>query len=184
MWYVIQVPAGREDYMSRLIIRADTDLSVVAGRERVVRECFVPTCELERKRQGVWRKLRLPLYPGYVVADAERAEELNELLRATPEFTRLLRVGESFTPLSRAECALIQTYADERDRCVRMSVGVIEGDTVRVVSGPLRGREGCIKEVNRRAGTALLEVQMFGRTTTAKVGLAIVAKRGEQQHIA
>lgn len=181
MWYVIQVPTGREDYTRRLIDQADTDLARVEERDRLVQECFVPTCELERKRQGTWRRIRLPLFPGYVIVDTKHVVELNHMLRHVPQFTHLLGMGEGFTPLDQVECGLIQTYADKDSRCVRMSTGVIEGDHVRVLTGPLRGHEGDILEVNRRAGTALLEVRMFGRTTTAKVGLAIVAKRGEQQ---
>lgn len=181
MWYVIQVPASREEYMRHLIERADTDFAQVEGRKPYLRECFVPTCEFERKRRGVWKRVRLPLFPGYVVADTDDVGALNRLLYRVPQFTKVLRMGESFAPLDDLECQLIQNLADPATRTVRMSTGVMEGDHVRVISGPLRGREGDIKEINRRGGIALLEVRMFDRTTIAKVGLAIVAKR-EQQH--
>lgn len=182
MWCVIQVPSNREDFVCKLIARADKDIAQVEGRLPYLTECFVPTCEFERKRRGEWRVLRLPLFPGYVVAVTDEVAKLKQLLYTVPEFTRLLRMGESFTPLSKIECEIIKTYADAKTRTVKMSVGVMEGDHVRVVSGPLRGREGDIKEVNRRGSTALLEVHMFGRTTTVKVGLAIVAKREGQRN--
>ena len=182
MWYVIQVPTSREEHLCRLIEQADRDAAKLAGTAPLLLECFVPTCEFERKRRGEWKRVRLPLFPGYVVADTKDPVGLYRLLHEIPQFTRLLKMGETVTALDPAECELIQTFADTPTRTVKMSVGVYEGDHVRVVSGPLMGHEGQIKEVNRRGGVALLEVRMFDRTTIAKVGLAIVAKRGEQQN--
>lgn len=202
-WYVVQVPSGREEYLCRLIKRVATEvlqrehaedreaaeLPAPQGEKSggaegqadrpLLEECFVPTCEFERKRRGEWRRVRLPLFPGYVVAVTDNVGRLQELLRRVPEFTRLLRMGETFTPLDDAERAWIITYAGNRDRTVSMSYGVMEGDQVRVVEGPLIGCEGQIIEIKRRQGVAILEVHMFGRRMRTRVGLAIVAKREE-----
>lgn len=185
MWYVVQVPTGREEYMCRLIRRVAEELGSVAERdsevircdERVLGECFIPTCAFERKRRGEWHTVRLPLFPGYVVVDSRDVDALDQMLRRVPEFTLVLKMGDAFTPLDPAEVTWIKTFSDPETHSVEMSVGVMEGDKVHVMSGPLKGHEGEIKEVNRRKGVALLEVHMFGRTMTAKVGLAIVAKR-------
>lgn len=211
MWYVVQVPTGREEFLCRLIRRVAEESEQLERSEGEAMDCrdghapgeapargpyaadarppvtpylseaFVPTAEFERKVRGEWTRLRRPLFPGYIVVDTGDADRLRRVLFRVPEFTRLLRMGEQFTPLDELDRALITTYADKGTRCVGLSTAVMEGDRVRVVSGPLRGREGDIKEVNRRSGIALLEVQMFGRTTTAKVGLAIVSKRNAQR---
>lgn len=225
MWYVVQVPSGREEYLCRLIQRVVAEHAELEERSRetrtqaearaevpgeaqawtdepgasgspdgasggaareatsLLRECFVPTCEFERKRRGAWRRVELPLFPGYVVVDTEpdQVTRLERVLRSIPEFTRVLRMGEAFIPLDEAECTWIRTFADAQTRSVPLSVGVMEGDRVRVVSGPLTGREAQIKEIKRRNGIAVLEVHMFGRTMSIKVGLAIVTKRDGQQ---
>ena len=54
---------------------------------------------------------------------------------------------------------------------------VIEGDRIIVLKGPLVGREGWIRKINRRKRTAYLEIEMFGRTIQTKIGLGIVRKR-------
>ena len=46
-----------------------------------------------------------------------------------------------------------------------------------VLKGPLVGREGWIRKINRRKRTAYLEIDMFGRTIQTKIGLGIVRKR-------
>lgn len=206
MWYVVQVPAGREEYLCRLIQRVAAEVAqreraeelqegaggqtlpagsqidrVPAEKAPVLDECFVPTCEFERKRRGEWKRVRLPMFPGYVIAVTRDVGRLQELLRRVPEFTKLLRMGESFTPLSDAEIGRIQAYAGGVEHSMAMSYGVMEGDQVRIVEGPLLGCEGQIVEIKRRAGVAILEMHMFGRTMRTRVGLAIVAKRNGQR---
>ena len=56
-----------------------------------------------------------------------------------------------------------------------------EGDKVVVTEGPMINREGWITEVNRRKGTARIEVNMFGRTINVEIGLAVVGRRPEKK---
>ena len=55
----------------------------------------------------------------------------------------------------------------DQDRVVRMSEGVIENDQVRITKGPLMGKEARIRKVYRHKRCAFVEVDMFGRKTTA-----------------
>lgn len=60
---------------------------------------------------------------------------------------------------------------------VAMSEGYIEGDEIVILSGPLMGRAAQIKRIDRHKRVAYLDVRMFGRTKTVKLGLEIVRKR-------
>ena len=93
-----------------------------------------------------------------------------------PEYTRVLNMGESFVPLADGERAWIDAFTRKGERCVPMSMGVMEGDHVVVVSGPLMGREACIKSVNRHRSIAYVELEICGRRVTTKVGLGIVSR--------
>ena len=44
------------------------------------------------------------------------------------------------------------------------------------MSGPLQGKEGYIKKIDRHKRRAFLEMPMFGRVQKIQVGLEIVAK--------
>ena len=57
-----------------------------------------------------------------------------------------------------------------------MSEGIIEHSQVKVMSGPLMGKEGYIRKIDRHKRKAWLEMEMFGRTQSIQVGLEIVAK--------
>lgn len=169
-WYVIQVPTGKEETMCRLI--------ECAAGPQVVSECFTPRYATQKKVRGEWRDVDAVLFPGYVIAVTGDAETLRRRLDRVVEFTRLLAMGEKFTPIEDADRAWLSAYTSEGDRVIPMSTAEIdEGDRVRVLSGPLMGNEGWIRSVNRRKSLAFIEVEMFGRKLQTKIGLGILRKR-------
>lgn len=172
-WYVIQVATGHEEAMCRLIERVATP--------GILEECFCPRYEVQKKSRGSWLTAYQVLFPGYLIAVTTDVAELWTCLKRTPEFTRLLSVGETFVPLSDEDRAWLSVFTTKGSRTVGMSMGVIEGDRVLVTSGPLVGQEALITKVDRRRSTAYLELHMFGRTLTTKVGLGIVKRRTNSQ---
>lgn len=172
-WYVIQVATGKEDAMCDLICRV--------APEGVVEECFSPSYDTQRKVKGVWLNARKPLLPGYLIAVTSRVEELERVCRRVPEFARLLTLGETFVPLREEDQAWIGAFTSRGERSIPMSVGVMEGDRVLVLSGPLVGREALIKSVNRHKSLAFVEFEICGRKVTTKVGLGIVRKRRSEK---
>ncbi len=180
MWYVIQVLSGQEDKACELI-----NLHAAGRRSKdgrlVLKECFVPRYQVERKFHGQYRTLTRNLFPGYVIAVTNRVDELNDRLVRIPTFTRMLGSEKSFIPLDRSEKAFINAFTTEKHRTISLSKAVYEGDKVVVTEGPMINREGWITEVNRRKGTARIEVSMFGRTINVEIGLAIVGRRSEKK---
>ena len=167
--YVVQVRSGTEDRMCRLLERALGDAA---------EDVFTPSYEALRAQRGDWRTVSLRLLPGYVFVQTRCPETVLERLRAAPVFARLLGAeGEKFMPLSADEVAWLTRYADLDEHVVKMSSGVIEGDRVIVLRGPLKGHEFEIKKIDRHKRLAFLEMHMFGRTKIVKVGLEIVSKR-------
>ena len=51
-----------------------------------------------------------------------------------------------------------------------------KGDKVVVIAGSEKGKEGTIKKIDRHKRIAMIEVELFGKLTIAKVGLEIVSK--------
>ena len=159
MWYVVQTVAGREFAVCRLIESLVED--------DVLQECFVPRYEVQKQFRGQWRTCTATLFPGYLIVVTDRVDELESQLRRVP----------AFVPLERDEVAWIDAFTEKGHRTVGVSEGVIEGDRIIVLKGPLVGREGWIRKINRRKRTAYLEIEMFGRTIQTKIGLGIVRKR-------
>lgn len=175
MWYVIQVKSGQERKVRDLIAFVAGDLRTESGKP-VLRECFVPKYQVEQKFKGEYRMIERVLFPGYVIAVTSNVGALNSELSNVPAFTRLLGGSDTFVPLDRSEMSLIDKLSSEGNRIVAVSRAVSEGDSVKVIKGPLVGREGWIREINRRKGTCFVETEMFGRTLRIEVGLAVVSK--------
>lgn len=166
--YVIQVVGGMEGRVKSLIERMLED---------EVFECFIPLREVRRHVGGEWVSITERLFPGYLFVTTNDILRVSEHLRRVPEFTRLLgKNDEKVTPLSSNEVYWLNALLEPTSKTVAMSVGVIEGDRVIVTDGPLLGHEALISKINRYKRVAYLDMHMFGRTKTIKVGLEIVRK--------
>ncbi|MEE0845314.1 MAG: antiterminator LoaP [Eggerthellaceae bacterium] len=168
-WYVIQTMSGQESQVRDMIVRLlDPGL---------VDEAFLPRYEMLRREKGVWVKRSEVLLPGYVVVVTQDPAKLKTALLRVPRFTRLLGNDDMFTRLDDREVAFINSFVQPGNRTVKMSTGVIEGDEIIVLDGPLKDRTALIKKIDRHKRLAYLDIEMLGRKKTVRVGLEIVAKR-------
>ena len=92
MWYVIQVSTGKEEQILEMIIKY--------GVQRYLEEYFVPKYERKRKYLGQWRTERTVLFPGYIFIITEDVEGLYLALKQVPQLTKLLGIGEKWTPMT------------------------------------------------------------------------------------
>ena len=144
----------------------------------ILQDAFLPEYETMRKIQGEWKRVRRMLFPGYLFMVTDSILALLSELKKVPATTRLLGQNgqkNEITPLSEEEKDWIVAFTDDA-YCVRMSEGYIEGETITVTQGPLFGQEAIIKKIDRHKRRALIEMTMFGRTTTATIGLEVVHK--------
>lgn len=169
MWYVIQTMAGQEDQVIELMLKlVDEDL---------VKETFVPRYEVMKRIKGQWVRRKEVLLPGYVFVVTREPGRLKVGLLGVPRFTRLLGNDDMFIPLDDREVAFINAFTSPGKRTVELSTGVIEGDEVVILNGPLMGHTGLIKKIDRHKRLAYLELEMLGRKKNVKLGLEIVGKR-------
>lgn len=167
--YVMQVMGGRE--------RAAADL-VNKHVQSLIKECFIPSYELMKRLDGQWRKVTELLFPGYLFIETDDPDAVAALLRRAPMFMKLLSSSnDAFIPLTPSEVAWLEAFTTAKTHVVEMSTGVIEGDTVIVTDGPLKGHEAQITKINRHKRLAYLDMHMFGRTKSVRIGLEIVRKR-------
>ena len=167
--YVLHVPGGRERTARDLIVKLLGEL---------VEECFVPVGEVMRREGGTWVRTEQLLFPGYVFVTTGAIDRLARRLSELPFYARVIGGdAERFVPLTVEEVAWLTALTNVETHVVEMSRGVIEGDRVVVWSGPLRGHEGDIRKIDRHKRVAYLDMEMFGRTKTIKVGLEIVSKK-------
>ncbi|GAB1475888.1 transcription termination/antitermination protein NusG [Bacillota bacterium] len=167
-WYVIQVLTGREQALCRDII--DT------LNKELYEHCFVPMSERQHRKDGKFIKIKEPLFPGYLFIISDSIEEVAAAIWRISKFKRILRTGDSFSPLEDEEIRLYRTLTDENFN-ISLSKGFIVGDAINVTEGPLRGYEGYIKKIDRHKRMAYIELPFLGRNTRIRIPLEIVDKR-------
>jgi transcriptional antiterminator NusG len=173
LYYVIQVAPGMEERTEILI------------QKRVGNElydcCFHPIRHVRKKFHGEWRDQHEKLLPGYVFIISNSVEELYPELRRVPLLTKLLgKDGEQFTALPDCEVRWLEKLmnaAAERSGEVELSQVAAKGDTITVLSGPLKNMEGRIKKINLHKRIAEVEVEFMNRKTILHLGIEIVGKK-------
>ena len=107
--------------------------------------------------------------------DSRQVVRLYSNLQQVSGLTKLLKTGDEVVPLTKEEVHFIQPLGGE-EQYVAVWEGIIQNSKVIVMSGPLMGKEGYIKRIDRHKRRAFLEMPMFGRVQKIQVGLEIVAK--------
>ena len=150
MWYVVQVRTGDERKISERFqheIKAEGE------------DVFVPMFERRKNVKGKWTKEIKPLFPGYIFFQ-----------------TKILMTGSEYTPISSEEELFLHQLIGD-DYIAQESIGVIEGDKVIVMRGPLHGLEGNIIKINRHKRMAIIKADFMGGPREIKVGLEIIDKK-------
>lgn len=167
MCYVIQVRSGTEQEIVKQC------LAVIP--KAILGQCFLPCFEEVKRYLGSWHTKKRLLFPGYVFLVSPEPEELYRELKHVIGLTKLLKTGSQIVPLKEEEVEFLLELGGE-EQFVELSKGILENEKVVVLEGPLKGREGLIRKIDRHKRLAWLEIEMFGRKTKFEVGLEIVRK--------
>ena len=171
MYYVIQVKTGKEETMITDIKKQLKELSDY--------DVFAPYRKALRKYKGIQKEVVERCFPGYIFVNTDKPKELFEALYWTPGFTKLLGregVTDNFVPLDKDESRMIDIlYSENSNHITDISdIEVKEGQTIKVLSGPLLGLETQIKKVNLHKRTVTIEFMMCGRLVESQVGINII----------
>ena len=140
---------------------------------RAEEEIYIPRAERERKVHGRWIKEQTVLFPGYVFIDTDDIETITAQLNNIIGLTKVLKTGESFTAVTEEECALIR-HLTGKDHIAEPSVAIKEGDSIVVISGPMKNLPGRVIYLNRHKRCAVVEMDIFSRKIEVTLGLEVV----------
>ena len=167
-WYVIQVRTGKEEWI--------VTCCMYMIKDPCLRKCFIPYSKQLRKVRGQWVEQTQVLFPGYVFMISDDPVQLYQVLKQIPDFTKMLgKDKEEIFPLSEDEVAFLKSFGEE-EQIVDVSFGYIEGEQIVLEKGPLKGKEGLIRRIDRHKRIAEIEIEFLGELRKARVGLEIVRK--------
>ena len=138
--------------------------------ERQSFECYLPMAERPSQRRSVGLQTRHePLFPRYLFLNA--APELQSLaaVRSTRGVVSLVRAGFELIKIPASIIAGLKARTDQASGLIALdSIGLNNGDKVRVFDGPFANLEGVFKEHRGRTRSLLL-LEILGRETAVEL---------------
>ena len=165
-WYVVHTYSGYENKVA-------TNLEKMVENRRLqdmIEEVRVPTETVVEIKDNTRREVERKIFPGYVLVKMVMTDETWYVVRNIHGVTGFVGASSKPIPLTRQE---IDSLGVEK-REVRVDYSV--GDNVKVVEGPLAGFFGLVEEIDSDKQKVRVKVSMFGRETTAELGLSEVSQ--------
>ncbi|MBM6920763.1 transcription termination/antitermination factor NusG [Phocea massiliensis] len=165
-WYVIHTYSGYENKVANNIETAVENQNL----RDLIEEVCVPTEKvLELRDDGKEREVERKIFPGYVLVKMILTDDSWYVIRNIRGVTGFVGPGSKPVPLSEKEVAALGVEK------IHVEVNYKEGDSVRVVSGPLEGFSGVVDAVDIERNIVTITVSMFGRDNQVELALNQVA---------
>ncbi len=173
-YYVIQVYTGSEK-------KAVEAIKKNVPRD-VVKDCFFVVKRRKKKYQGTWHLVEDNCFPGYVFLESDDPKKMAASLVSLRIYARLLGLNkETFYvhPIDPQEKFFIDSVTNRTPdvRAIELSkIEIQEGQTVSIVSGPLKGFLGKVKKFDLHRRKAIVEVNLLGTLVRTDLGIEIINK--------
>ena len=165
MYYVLWTNTGREE-KTRQMIHTYADPALYS-------RCLIPYRVKRHYYGGSSKLVKLILFPSYIFIESDNIKEFVNNIKWFPGFNVVLHMDDIYCPLQKHEETLLFKLINDHE-IIDVSKGYMEGDKVFITDGPLVGQEGFIKKVKPRQGIAIIEMNIFNRTTEVSLGLEII----------
>lgn len=171
-WCVLFVKTGCEEKVISLLQSRFIDDTLYP---------FTPLREIMFKRAGQVVKEREIAFPGYVFINSNMpAHELFEKIKNYPikfqDIYKILSYDIKWDIYLRESEKMNILQLCNEGYCIESSVGIIEGDKIQIISGPLQGKESTIIKVNRHKREAIIMMDIMGEARKLTVGIEIITK--------
>ena len=166
-WYVLHTYSGYENRVkSNLESRAQS-----MGMQDYIFRVVVPEDEVRQVKDGQAKEVVEKTFPGYVLVEMVMTDQAWYIARNTPGVTGFLGShggGSKPTPLHPEEVDRIMKRMGVQT--VQHDIDVSVGDSVKVIAGPFADLTGKVTEVDHEKMKLKVNVEMFGRETSAELG--------------
>lgn len=165
-WYVVHTYSGYENKVKATIEKSVENRNL----QELVLDIQVPMEEIIEEKDGKQKVVSKKKFPGYVLVKMLMSDESWYIIRNTRGVTGFVGPGSKPVPLTdeEVEAMGVMELPEEID--------IEVGESVRVISGPLRDFVALIQEINLEKRKIKASVDMFGRETLAELDFNQVEK--------
>ena len=165
-WYVLHTFSGYENV-------AKDNLETVVEKFNLQDRIFdiiIPMEDVVEEKNGKKKLVQRKAMPCYILVKMKYADDIWHNVTRTRGITGF--VGPKGRPLALTEEEVRKLRLED----IKVEIDLAVGDRIEIISGPLNGMVGQVKEVNTQTATVSVIVEMFGRETTVDVETSQVRK--------
>ncbi|KOA19914.1 hypothetical protein CLHOM_20030 [Clostridium homopropionicum DSM 5847] len=166
-WYVVHTYSGYENKVKMNLEKTIDN----RGLHELVHDIQVPMEEVVEVKDGKKKITQKKVFPGYVLVKMIMSDDSWYIVRNTRGVTGFVGPGSKPVPLTDEEVA---TMGIAESNTVSIDVSV--GESVQVVSGPLKNFVAIIQEINLEKQKIKALVNMFGRETPVELNFNQIEK--------
>ncbi len=160
-WYVVHTYSGYENKVA-------TDLATVVenrGMQDLIQDIKIPMETVTEIKDDKVREVERKIFPGYVLIKMIVTNDSWYVVRNIRGCTGFVGPASKPVPLTDDEVAALGVEKHS------VQVGYSEGDTVKIISGPLEGYSGVIRSIDLANNNVCVVLSMFGRETPVELEL-------------
>ena len=164
-WYVVHTYSGYENKVA-------TDLATMVesrGMQDLIQDIKIPMETVTEIKDDKVREVERKIFPGYVLIKMIVTDDSWYVVRNIRGCTGFVGPASKPVPLTDAEVAALGVEKHS------VQVGYSEGDTVKIINGPLEGYSGVIKSIDLANNNVCVVLSMFGRETPVELELAQIS---------
>lgn len=166
-WYVLYCKAGQEEILIRSCRQHLSD--------RALEEAFQFSYERMKKYLGAWHVDTYRMFPNYVFLQSSAPKQLSKELEQYRNITDILEGDGLLLPVKQEEEEMIRALCGEHHH-MSLSRGIVRDGAIRVIEGPLVGRESLIRRIDLHRRIAVLNLKLNAEGKDIWAGIDIVQK--------
>ncbi|MFV9567142.1 antiterminator LoaP [Thermoanaerobacter mathranii] len=169
-WYVIFTRGGFENKVKDIIQNCfKEEVKLLVPKRKII----------ERVKGQPVEKIKL-LFPGYVFVNAEMSDELYYKMSEVLKRGVFLKEGKRPAFVKEEEMKIILSLIKNSD-LIDVSKGIMEGERVKIIEGPLKGYEGLIKKIDKRKKRAKVMLSIAGELKSVDLAIEVIENASEQR---
>ena len=175
-WYILHTYSGHEDKVMQNLKQRIENMDM----HEIVHDVLVPTEEQIEIKDGERTTVNKKMYAGYLLVKMIMNDDSWFSVRNTPGVTGFVSAEDEIekrpkpVPLEDFEVDKIMNRMESGTPSV--SVGLSQGDSVKIKDGPFAEFLGTVDEVNKERGKVIVHVSFFGRETPLELDFLQVEK--------
>lgn len=172
-WYAVHTYTDHEDAVVKYLKQRIKSLEM----ENKILEIVVPREKKIKIKRGKRYEVEEKIYPGYVLVKMILDDDSWYLVRNTPRVTGFVGTDPIHpVPLSDDEVENLLSQMKEEEKEPKFRIEFKKGESVRIIDGPFKDKEGVIAEIDEERGKVKVKVLIFGRETEVELDVLQVKK--------